>query len=351
MKPRKQASRFMDCKSASGLEKGFFLFPVAIILSDLEALTRLENGQSETDQKSVGDGVEAKIRISGTGISALRLEENPFLDKPIITSPLGASRTPLKIRDNLSCILGLKPEPVNQSVDHVTLGDGKFIHQEQSVFPISRMMVLGSLERAVFKSQIEDLRSHTNEYFFYFKWALWVKSVKPEHSHFDVSRASACILTAVQVIETNLDLNVAAKAIKKRLHTNDETFIFFKLGLVPSKSSDLLLNGSTIKMRVASDLSYDFFKSTSFIIMSDDLNPPDKLEVSVCGISLAQTKTYSIISIWLHETPQPVTTVYSYTERLQELLQDHLRSSVRTAVLSANKDSASVLIYSDEGNE
>lgn len=347
MKSRKKICQFMSNKHAQSPEQDLILFPVAKILSDLEALTRLENGQSET----VDDGVEAKNSISGTDESALKQEENPFLDKPIISSPLGASRTPLKIRDNLSCMFGLKPEPVSQLTNQVTTGGGKFIHQEQSVFPVSRMMVLGSLERAVFKSQIEDLRTRTNEYFFYFKWVLWVKCVKPEPSHSDSERASGSILTAVQVIETNLDLSVAAKAIKEKLRNKNDTLIFFKLGLVPSKSSNSLLNGSTIKIRVASELSYDFYKSTSLIIMNDDLNSPDKLDVGVCGISHALTKTYSILSIWLHETPQPISTVYSFTERLQDLLPDHLRSSVRTAVLSANKDSASVPIYTDECDE
>ncbi|CAH2350781.1 hypothetical protein CLIB1423_02S05006 [[Candida] railenensis] len=214
-------------------------------------------------------------------------ENNPFLEPETSSCParVGSksrkSITPLRIRENINHFFGVKqdgdelqPEPpviIPNSVSNESL-NFDYIEVPDSDFPIGRYAIIEPNQRVAFMQQIEKIKSQ-NEYFFYYKWVLWIQN-KGESS----VNAAGEALSAEKIIETNLDLKVASKFYKKKLKEEDGTLIFMKMGMLPNKKSPKLIGSSTITFQVPDQFSYEMLKETVHIVLNDELTTPYNLD-------------------------------------------------------------------------
>lgn len=273
------------------------------------------------------------------------------VSRPTTSSGLsifGSSRTPFKVRDNISYFI-LGGKTIAHVSDDDSDGDataakakdyfanvGRNMNGVNSGsidnldFPISRIAITCPLHKAAFLNQIAKFKLRQLEYFFYYKWVLWTQNEKS----CDVKKSVA---KPERIIETNLDLKVAAKFIKNKLTPKDGALIFMKLGIIPSRASPRLANGALIRFRVDLNNVYDMFKQILTIVMNDELNLPTELNLPICGVSHRCTNDgYSLITLWLTEYPSPTSKAHTLTERLKDILTAELLESIESAVIIEN---------------
>lgn len=213
--------------------------------SKLNESTNLCEGLSTTDSKEA--------------------QTEPKTHEPLKTT----SKTPLKIRENLQYLLGIKqqlPEKVNcprtkeqQKLEDVT---------QRSTFPCSRLALDSPLQCAAFITQLESLQINKDEYFFYYKWVLWKETTETLESGKKLS------LRPIQIIETNLDLKLAAKYYKRNL--DQDKLIFFKLGFIPNREEGMK-DGAIIGFQTPLAISGDMLKQTLVIVMGDGFYLPKSI--------------------------------------------------------------------------
>lgn len=212
-------------------------------------------------------------------------ENNPFLEPTTSTRPSRAgsknrkSITPLRIRENINYFFGVKqdgdeveqPVQIPNSASNESL-NLDYIEVPDSDFPIARYAIFDPNQRVAFMQQLEKIKNQ-NEYFFYYKWVLWI-----QNKGGSLGNSAGEALSAEKIIETNLDLKVASKFYKKKLKEEDGTLIFMKMGMLPNKKSPKMIDSSTITFQVPDQFSYEMLKETVQIVLNDELTTPYTLD-------------------------------------------------------------------------
>lgn len=183
------------------------------------------------------------------------------------------SRTPKKIRDSITHLLGWFQEADVENNEEVDLENTvslldmskiSFLRVDWSpklkyYKPCSRLALLNSDQYYAFNYEMDLLKTKVNDFPLYFQWCFWVWNEKYIGVH--------------SIIENLIDLKVTCKTLKE-LYENSKVSIF-KKGLIPRRKHPLNIDGVSIDIQVDHHEAYEVFKGIIKIVVDGTLYKPD----------------------------------------------------------------------------
>lgn len=246
------------------------------ITEDLEdSLLRLntvrqhENILNELDQvpsevESIVLPLEPEICTDVRGRKITVTEDIP------LTRTRSRSKTPFKIRDNLSHLFGwdklLDTDPEYEEEASEVEGEGTDTPQPVEEYPklkywkpCSRLALLDNDQFSAFLFELSLIKNHINDFPLNFPWVIWItRSSKTE---------------VKTVVENAIDLKLATKYIKG-IYQECKVMVF-KLGVLPKRKIPENINGISIDIQVNHDYDFDAFKDIVNMTLNGALYKPD----------------------------------------------------------------------------
>lgn len=179
------------------------------------------------------------------------------------------SRTPFKIRDNISHLLGWdKLEDQDPEYDETIskLGISGSLQKDKIHFsklsyrkPCSRLALLDNDQVSAFNFELRLIRNHITDFPLNFPWVVWVsKESKTEWK---------------TIIGNKIDFKSATKFIKS-IYTDCKIMVF-KLGVLPKRKNAENIDSISIDIQVSHDNDYDAFKQILYTCLDGNLYSPD----------------------------------------------------------------------------
>lgn len=205
----------------------------------------------------------------------------PAEDEPVEPASRLRSRTPFKIRENLSHLFGwdkpvdpdpeyeegvskveitapgnkTTPKPINN--ESHTCGDNR--SKLKYWKPCNRLGLLNNDQYSAFNYELNLIKNHINDFPLCYPWVFWITNDNKT--------------VANTVIGNLIDLKLSLKLIKNIY--KESKIMIFKLGVLPRRKTDENVDSISIDIQVNHQNDYEAFKEILQICLDSTLYKPD----------------------------------------------------------------------------